>query len=742
MEQPHTAFIWIEGIPAVNAFAEFSGTFTVRSSARCRIAVDGYYALYVNERYVDAGPYQDMEDRLTVDEVDLSEYIVPGENRLRIAVNHPGIGNFSYIPVRPVLWFEVREGEDLLLFSRPGMDCRPIAAYQAGEMPRVTGQLSFVWQYDARLAGQGLWQPAIPVKEDRRLQPRPLDKLIGQDPLRGRIVACGWFNRREDGKQSVAEMMQQDALSFLELRTMLGDELPALPGNWVIQPPPQEQTGAYLVVDLGCEEAGQLALELDAPAGTLVDIAYGEHLEDLRVRAFVGGRHFANRYITASGRQQFLHSFTRIAGRYLQLHLSGYDAPVTLRQASIRPTEYPVARRGRFHCADSLHEQIATVSERTLHLCMHEHYEDCPWREQALYGMDSRNQALFGYYAFGEYAMPRACFTLLSRCLKPSGLQELTAPSRFMLTIPSFSMAWVMEAWDYVLYTGDRETAQELMIPVQTMLDGWIGKIRGGLFPNPVGEENWNFYEWSDGMSGEMRDYPPRPDAPQNLFFLLGLQAGARLAAWLGREELAQQYRQTACQVGDGVLSSFWDGEKKLLRTRDASAPAHFAELTQALALVAGIIPKEDAPALRAALADPANGMVACTLSHTLYKYEALLQDASRYGTCVLADISRQWGLMLSHGATSFWETIDGADAFDKAGSLCHGWSSVPLYVYYAYVLGVKPTEPGFAKYTVLPQSCGLRSACGRVPMPGGYIDIKWELQDGRPVVTHTEGKE
>lgn len=34
---------------------------------------------------------------------------------------------------------------------------------------------------------------------------------------------------------------------------------------------------------------------------------------------------------------------------------------------------------------------------------MHEHYEDYPWREQALYAFDSRNQALYGYYAFGNY---------------------------------------------------------------------------------------------------------------------------------------------------------------------------------------------------------------------------------------------------------------------------------------------------------------------------------------------------
>ena len=42
-------------------------------------------------------------------------------------------------------------------------------------------------------------------------------------------------------------------------------------------------------------------------------------------------------------------------------------------------------------------------------------------------------------------------------------------------------------------------------------------------------------------------------------------------------------------------------------------------------------------------------------------------------------------GCMLALGATSFWETIDGGDAFSKAGSLCHGWSAVPVYFWHKY---------------------------------------------------------
>ena len=79
---------------------------------------------------------------------------------------------------------------------------------------------------------------------------------------------------------------------------------------------------------------------------------------------------------------------------------------------------------------------------------------------------------------------------------------------------------------------------------------------------------------------------------------------------------------------------------------------------------------------------------------------------------------------MLYHGATSFWETIKGADDFDKAGSLCHGWSAIPVYFYYAYILGIKPIEPGFRVFKAQPLCNILQNATGKVPTPYGDIQV------------------
>ena len=68
-----------------------------------------------------------------------------------------------------------------------------------------------------------------------------------------------------------------------------------------------------------------------------------------------------------------------------------------------------------------------------------------------------------------------------------------------------------------------------------------------------------------------------------------------------------------------------------------------------------------------------------CSLSMKIFKYDALLAtDKEKYQEWVLNEIRREYGKMIERGDT-VWETIDGASAFDNAGSLCHGWSAVPI---------------------------------------------------------------
>lgn len=92
------------------------------------------------------------------------------------------------------------------------------------------------------------------------------------------------------------------------------------------------------------------------------------------------------------------------------------------------------------------------------------------------------------------------------------------------------------------------------------------------------------------------------------------------------------------------------------------------------------------------------------------------------------------WGGMLKLGATSFWEEYNpakkGTEHYSMYGrefgkSLCHAWGASPLYLLGKYYLGVKPTAPGYAKYTVEPNLGGLQWMKGTVPTANGEISLQ-----------------
>ena len=63
------------------------------------------------------------------------------------------------------------------------------------------------------------------------------------------------------------------------------------------------------------------------------------------------------------------------------------------------------------------------------------------------------------------------------------------------------------------------------------------------------------------------------------------------------------------------------------------------------------------------------------------FKYDALLKTDIKHKDTVLEEIRKTYTPMLKTGTV--WETDKGESDFDGAGSLCHGWSAIPVYYYH-----------------------------------------------------------
>ena len=149
--------------------------------------------------------------------------------------------------------------------------------------------------------------------------------------------------------------------------------------------------------------------------------------------------------------------------------------------------------------------------------------------------------------------------------------------------------------------------------------------------------------------------------------------------------ELAEKYRVLHEAMNEAVNRNFFDEEQGTYRTRIGDPKGRRHALTQAWALFSGAVPKEQKLTVLENMIQ--KEMISCSLCNYIYLFEELLKYGEKYRGYVRGEIERIWGNMLLSGATSFWETERGASDFGNAGSLCHGWSATPVYIYRKYKL-------------------------------------------------------
>ena len=107
-----------------------------------------------------------------------------------------------------------------------------------------------------------------------------------------------------------------------------------------------------------------------------------------------------------------------------------------------------------------------------------------------------------------------------------------------------------------------------------------------------------------------------------------------------------------------------------------------YTALGNSLAILAKIVKEQEASDICKRLAS--GELSDCSLSMKIFVYRALMDtDIDKYRDYILSDIRTNYKKMLDSGHNTVWETLKGASDFDGAGSLCHGWSAIPVYIYH-----------------------------------------------------------
>ena len=702
----------------------------VPESALLRIAADTNYVLWLNGLKVASGPVRGTAKLCYFDTLEVAPLLRPGRNVIAVLVHSPVRENFIVAPAAPALRLEIPG----VVGTGPDWKLR-LAPEWKTPVPLFSLQTGFMVHRDLRLASDewknGVtegWKNAAVVTDEKlcgkELKPRNVPALVETFLRPADLLNC-------------AAVAPGDAPSLDELPVYLNREPwePLPPGRLLqeadggmyrIMPDPAGK-GAALVFDFDRELIGRLRVVAEAPAGTVVDIVYGEELDEGRVQSeFVRPIYrFTDRYILREGENEIGTVILERGFKVVQLVFRNFGRPICIRSVGATGMRYPYVQRGRFHSSDAELNRIWEMCVETLESCTTDIFMDCPWRERAFWVNDLVVENRTTLAAFGCSAIHRRAFELAFSQQTPEGWVPGLCPQpqneNFML--PATNLFLMTMLYDYLMASGDGGTVRRYLPCMERIIEAFERLAdAGGLISAPKGY--WNFFDWGFELNGYR--FNDCRESMINSLYVSALQCFNETAELVGydsgkSQEYEHRRRRTAAAIEPAFLSTATGYLVDPVKRGDEDTTVS-SQLAHALALLAGL----ERERFVAALTDET--LLEPEFYLHFYVFRAMIRHGRRRAG--LERIRRHWGRMARTGFPTLYEAgvyQIGRASQNRSGSLCHGFGTSPLEFLQTGILGVTAVAPGFAEFSFRPALLDLTFAEGRIPTPRGNIAVRLE---------------
>lgn len=388
--------------------------------------------------------------------------------------------------------------------------------------------------------------------------------------------------------------------------------------------------------------------------------------------------------------------YTTVAGlqRYEAKHwVSGegalYTIPagVTVKAVKYRETGFDTAFAGSFTCNDGDFNVLWAKAARTAYVCMRDHFYDCPDRERVGFWGDGTPELNQCFYVFDSRAHT------LARDLVRRKLEPKFYPGQHLEFLGQYGLGF------YYLHTGDLDSIRSVYDPTKTFL-----------FETYQFGNRGTWFDWGK----EVKDTA----VIETCFYYDCLGTLRKMALATGHEADVPAIDDRRAEIASTFDSQYWkDG---FYRSSQVEEPDDRA----------------NAMAVNVGLADPSkwSAIYSNVLSRKTYAScffdrwvfealcrmglpdQALIRMATRYKTMIPATFTTLW-----EHYDRWWASR--IDAFDAASSLNHGWNP-PAIVLSQDIAGVRPVEPGWTQFQVLPREAFLSSIEVVVPSIKGNIAV------------------
>ena len=302
-----------------------------------------------------------------------------------------------------------------------------------------------------------------------------------------------------------------------------------------------------------------------------------------------------------------------------------------------------------------------------------------PKRDRRLWIGDLYLESLANIYSYKNHELTKHCLYLLAGLayedgVAPSNVFERPTPHPQINPLFDYALIYNVTVKEYVIATGDKETALDLWPLVKRQLEipkKYIGPD-GMMDYEKAGKEWWLFFDWRNGLDKQTALQGVVIWAYKNTY---------ELAKMIGKENEVAELPAIIKKMTTATYKNLYDKNAGVFVSGKDKQVSY---ASQAWMVLSGVATQAEGAKALSKL--PSIPNVVYPGAPYLYHYviEAMLQCGMKQQAKEL--LVTYWGGMVNKGADTFWEVYDPKDDFLSpydffpVNSYCHAWSCTPVY--------------------------------------------------------------
>ena len=527
------------------------------------IGAFSFYRLYINGKFVCAGPARAAKGYARIDEIDADKYNVNGKNTIELQIAGYNCGSISTARQSSFVVCELRRGEDTLLYTGRDFegyfDFRRVQKVERYSFQRHFGEIWRVNDKDFRELSQKVELVAAtntPKYLPRRVPTPKFDFLPAE------------------AYASLGEFFFDEELSYKNNRYSIPvsgkwgmfdeNEIDSKPFRWIQRQSKTKREGEgrfpiilregeYVTVDMERIECGYICLSGKALSSADVVVGFSELCDPSDFQFTNINCQNVIEYFVEDGVEFSEQSFEPYTCRIAIIMARGGE--VRIDGFSIRRYEFDRSRFIKREIKDAELARIGAAAEATFAHNAVDIYMDCPSRERSGWLCDSYFTARAEHFLTGESLVEDVFlenYALYeSDGSYPDGALPMCYPSdehdnnKF---IPQWCMWYVLEVKEYLTErntSADKEMFKKSVCGVVKFLENY--ENADGLLQNLP---SWNFVEWSDANS-----WVQDVNYPTNFLYAEVLRAAGSLYDRADWADKAERVAKKTCELSfDGEV--------------------------------------------------------------------------------------------------------------------------------------------------------------------------------------------